>query len=253
MGRGGVGTGRGSRVSGPAPISPGGERFAGFPASAEATVIPSVFFSRLLPEIESPEELAVSLYAFYVHGRKRGWPRAFSERELAADSGLMTALAHLSELPPAEALAGGLARAADRGTLLRVPSAEGGGRYALNLPANRKTLPGIEGERPADDPLPAGAVAAAPNIFALYEENIGGLTPLIVEDLIEAEEQYPPRWIEEAFREAVSLNKRSWRYVHSILKRWQAEGPSYEEAGRDTQVDWRERYVRGKRRLRARP
>ena len=85
-------------------------------------------------------------------------------------------------------------------------------------------------------------------MFALYEENVGAITPLIADELKDAEERYPPQWIEAAFREAVSLNKRSWRYIHSILKRWEAEGPDYEEAGRDPEADWLERrYARGKR------
>ena len=42
-----------------------------------------------------------------------------------------------------------------------------------------------------------------PNIFVLYEQNIGLLSPLIAEDLKDAADQYPAEWIEAAFREAV--------------------------------------------------
>jgi len=56
-----------------------------------------------------------------------------------------------------------------------------------------------------------------PNIFILYEQNIGLLTPPIADELRQAEQTYPAGWIEEAFREAVSLNKRSWRYIRAIL------------------------------------
>src|SRR5690348_6777256 len=45
-----------------------------------------------------------------------------------------------------------------------------------------------------------------PNIFVLYEQNIGLLTPLIAEELKDASSQYPMEWIEAAFREAVSHN-----------------------------------------------
>jgi DnaD/phage-associated family protein len=62
------------------------------------------------------------------------------------------------------------------------------------------------------------------NIFTLYEENIGLLTPLVGDDLKEAEEIYPFPWIEAAFREAARLNKRSWKYVETILRRWQDQG-----------------------------
>ncbi len=78
-------------------------------------------------------------------------------------------------------------------------------------------------------PVPVVAVqvtdkSAQPNIFKLYEENIGMLTPMIGEQLKEAEALYLAEWIEDAFKEAVSHNKRSWRYILAILERWGREG-----------------------------
>ncbi len=215
-------------------------------------MVPRVFFSRLLPGIEKPEELVVTLYLFYLHGRRRSWPRVFTERQLAADGGLMRALSNLSELTPEGALTVGLSLAVSRGTVIRVAVQEAGQQgeaYLLNIPANRRAIERLQGtELRLDEPPPPAAPAEAPNIFALYEENIGAITPLIADELKDAEERYPPQWIEKAFREAVTQNKRSWRYIHSILKRWEAEGPDYEEAGRDPEADWLERrYARGKR------
>jgi DNA replication protein len=63
-----------------------------------------------------------------------------------------------------------------------------------------------------------------PNIFVLYEQNIGLLTPLIAEELKDAASQYPMEWIEAAFREAVTHNKRKWSYIRAILRRWETEG-----------------------------
>ena len=63
-----------------------------------------------------------------------------------------------------------------------------------------------------------------PNIFALYEQNIGPLTPIIADRLRAAETIYPAKWLEEAVHMAVEYNKRNWRYVEAILARWQAEG-----------------------------
>ncbi|GHO43787.1 DnaD domain-containing protein [Ktedonospora formicarum] len=63
-----------------------------------------------------------------------------------------------------------------------------------------------------------------PNIFALYEQNIGLLGPMIAQQLQEYAERLPPEWIEDAFREAVENNKRSWSYIRAILKRWETEG-----------------------------
>ncbi len=121
--------------------------------------------------------------------------------------------------------------------------------YLLATPYNRRVAERLaETELRLDEPLPPAAPAEDPNIFALYEENIGAITPLIADDLKDAEERYPPQWIEPAFREAVVQNKRSWRYIEAILSRYEAEGPDYEKAERDPEADWLERrYARGKR------
>lgn len=236
-------------TSGEFPTGP--EPFSGFPNSGLATAVPNLFFSRVLPEIERTEELVLSLYLFFAQGLVRRWPRFVSRSELVADSTLLRSLAHLCpDVAPAQALAKGLELAVSRGVLCSAAIVTRGREeviYAINTPANRRALSRLRRvELP--EPLPPGEAAAAPNIFALYEENIGSITPLIAEELKEAEERYPAEWIKEAFREAVELNKRSWRYVERILRRWEAEGPSYEEAERDPEREWlQRRYARWKR------
>ena len=49
---------------------------------------------------------------------------------------------------------------------------------------------------------------------------------MISDILRDAEKTYPEDWIEEAMKIAVEGNKRSWRYVEAILKRWVSEGKS---------------------------
>nr|MBP7964956.1 DnaD domain protein [Caldilineaceae bacterium] len=63
-----------------------------------------------------------------------------------------------------------------------------------------------------------------PNLFIMYEQNIGMMTPLIADQLRDMEKSFPPEWIDEAFDIAVSRNKRALRYIHAILKRWETEG-----------------------------
>ena len=87
---------------------------------------------------------------------------------------------------------------------------------------------------------------ATVNIFTLYEQNVGIITPLIAEELKEAERVYPPGWIEEAFREAVDLNKRSWRYIARILERWASEGKDSGEHKRNIKKDDPDKYIKGK-------
>jgi DnaD/phage-associated family protein len=63
-----------------------------------------------------------------------------------------------------------------------------------------------------------------PNIFVLYEQNIGLLSPLLAEELKDTADHFPMEWIEAAFREAVLHNKRKWSYIRAILRRWETEG-----------------------------
>jgi len=75
----------------------------------------------------------------------------------------------------------------------------------------------------------------------LYEQNIGALTPLIADELRDAEQTYPAKWIEEAIKIAVENNTRRWRYVSAILERWRLEGKQAKDgfAERDTQKNLR--------------
>jgi len=59
---------------------------------------------------------------------------------------------------------------------------------------------------------------STPNIYELYEANIGILTPLIAQELERLEAEYPYSWIEEAVKEAVLQNKRSLKYIIRILE-----------------------------------
>ena len=62
------------------------------------------------------------------------------------------------------------------------------------------------------------------NIFTLYEQNIGPLTPMVAEILKADAATYPESWLREAMQEAVSRNIRNWKYVQAILKAWQEKG-----------------------------
>ena len=225
----------------------GSAGFTGFPDSGLATAVPNLFFSRVMPEISDPAELVVSAYFFFAAQLHKRRPQYVSREELAADRTLVRALANIVGGTNHEALSRGLELAVKRGTLIRALSGEAD-VYAVNNPSNCRALESLSEIRLQEPPPPAPG-EAAPDIFTLYEENIGSITPLIADELKDAEERYPAEWVREAVREAVELNKRSWRYVASILRRWETEGPSYEKSERDPQIEWLERRFReGKRR-----
>jgi DnaD/phage-associated family protein len=242
-------------------LTPDGRAFAGFPPSGLATAVPNLFFARVLPQITSAEELAVTVYFFYAQRQAPGprrRPRFLTRRELAADATLLRALANLAGGKDHEALARGLKAAVERNTLFRAGIEIDGRReevFAVNTPVNRRAMEGLAATKVwIEEPLPPADGTAAPNIFALYEENIGTMTPLMAENLQDAEERYPAEWIVEAVREAVELNKRSWRYIAAILRRWETEGRDDEKPERDTQIEWLEkRYREEQRRRRPHP
>ena len=228
-------------------------QFAGFPTSGLATVVPNSFFSSVLPKMETSEELVVSVYFFFAQNLKRRRPRYVTRSELEGDRALARSLARLCG-GQTDALERGLDLAVERGTVVRATAAAGAELYAVNTPANRRELSALQASGFVLDESPPPADGSdAPNIFALYEANIGGITPLLAEDLKEAEEQYPWDWIRDAVHEAVSLNKRSWRYIERILRRWEVEGRDDAKPERDPEVEWLERrYREGRKRRGAR-
>jgi len=94
------------------------------------------------------------------------------------------------------------------------------GKLQSGVPANINKEPEISTMNPPVIQAGAGGV----NIFRLYEENIGALTPMISEELKDAEKTFPNAWFEDAFKEAVTNNVRKWSYVLAILKRWKEQG-----------------------------
>jgi DNA replication protein len=220
-------------------------QFAGFPGGALATAIPNLFFTAVLPRITDPAELVVSVYFFFAHSRKKGQPRFLTYAELAADDILVAALDSLGE----GALRRGLDAGVERRTLLRVDAGQAQVLYFLNTEAGRRAVAAIEGGE--EDlgrliPPPPEPREPKPNIFELYEQNIGPLTPMVAEYLKDAENQYPADWFQPAFRRAVEHNKRSWSYIAAILRRWEAEGPDYEKAGRDLERPGSKRSLSGR-------
>jgi DnaD/phage-associated family protein len=216
--------------------------FAGFPDGKQRlTPIPNLFFSDLLPLIDNLAELKVTLYAFWALGQREGEVRYLRLSDFMNDPILLRAMGGSNIQAGVETLLDGIERAVARGAFLKVNIEGADGQmelYFLNTERGRAAVDGIErGEwRPSpDDDQPISLMVERPNIFVLYEQNIGALTPMIADELREAERSYPPRWIEEAIKLAVTNNVRRWRYIQSILERWRTEGRRDAVDQRDSQ------------------
>ena len=211
--------------------------FQGFPRRVRSIPVPAPLFGPLLEEIDDLDELKCTLRLVWLLQQKKGFPRFVTQQEVFADRVLASALS-VDGRPDQGRVEAALSRAVGRGTLTTVAVERGGQKhmaYALNTEADREALADISTSAQLDkdqEREPWEAATERPNIFALYEANIGMLGPMIADELREAEDLYPVAWIEDAFREAVSQNRRSWRYIARILERWDQEGRHDGKSGR---------------------
>jgi len=191
--------------------------------------LPESFFTQVMPEVRELAELKVVLCVFYLVQHKQGHPYFVTYEELLSHT-LMTGT-------DKEVIRRSLDLAVDRGVLLR-STLDMSGRneevYLINTEPAKKQTESIE-QRETER-----------NIFALYEQNVGIITPMIAEELKEAEKFYPSQWIEDAIREAVTMNKRSWKYIARILERWTNEGKDSGKHKGDIKKDDPDKYVKGK-------
>ena len=192
--------------------------FPGFGAAVKRLPVPAPLLASLLVDVTDCAELKCTLRFLWHEAQQSGAPKPVATSALLTDGVLLDAFGSADEIER------GIALAVERGTLI-----EAGGWLLLRTPQN---------ERAAErfGPAPAQAVAARPsgppNIFRLYEENIGMLTPLVGDELRAAEEEYPSGWVEAAIREAATGNVRSWRYIEAILERWKREGRGTRSSGK---------------------
>lgn len=206
------------------------EKFKGFPeGKMRMTPVPEVFFRQLLPHIDDLNELKLTTYIFWRLDQVEGAFRFLRRRDLAQDPILLQGLDHDPQAAQ-HALDQALECCLRRGVLLYAVVDNQAGPdefYFVNSPKGRAAVRAIQSGqwRPGDPGQPSfEPPVERPNIFRLYEENIGSLTPLMAETLGEAEDTYPIEWITEAIEIAVKNNKRTWRYIDAILERWQREG-----------------------------
>lgn len=213
-----------------------GRSFAGLPGGRLATTaLPNLLFTELLADADDLAELKVALHVFWTLAHH---PRRFPGMrlgELRADPLLQHSLSVLGG-DVKETLAAALDRVVARGALLRISGRWKGAEetwFFVNSAKGRDAVERLVRGESGFEPLAGESVEPAPpsrrSIFALYEQNVGLVQPIIAQELMEAEEMYPAEWIEDAFRIAAGRNVRNWRYIRAILQRWATEGKDDEE------------------------
>jgi DNA replication protein len=217
------------------------KKFQGFPSGQVHFIrIPEPLFNDLLPQITHLGEFKVTLYGLWRLDRMEGSVRYLKDRDFLDDFNFMAGMGDTPEAA-ASALQESLQRAVQRGTFLQAGFLGESGEhtlYFLNTPKGRAAVLAIQrGEwRPSEiDAVQVVLHPTPPNIFRLYEQHIGPLTPMIAEALGDAEDTYPEEWIAQGFRIAVEKNVRNWRYIAAILRRWQERGYDVRENREDTE------------------
>jgi DNA replication protein len=219
--------------------------FKGFsPDREQLTRIPESFFTDLLAEIDDLDELKVVLYTFWRLDKTEEEAPYLTLQQFQDDKTLLKSLPGSVQT--------GLDKAVAHGSLLTTQADEHR-LYFLNTPLGTAAVDAVEnghweyGGR-ADSPIKLNI--RRPNIFSIYENNIGPLTPIMADKLKEAEAQYPVEWIDQAIEIAVVNNVRKWPYIEAILRNWQEEGRNDRtdrRRGKKTQEKYDpERYTTGK-------
>jgi DnaD/phage-associated family protein len=201
--------------------------FLGFPDGKVTTVpVPTQFFSELLPQIDHLGELKITLYCFWALHANESPQRYVLRSEMAADARLIAGLGD-ALTPPENALDEALERAVQRGTLLsgQVSLPQGPDRlFLLNTEKGRAAWQGLQnGAWQPSGLRPLALAVERPTLFALYEQNIGPLTPLIADHLRDFERDFGPEAVVSAIQTASQANARHINYIKAVLER-QAAG-----------------------------
>ena len=200
--------------------------FKGFSESDKGSIpIQGVFFTDILPEMENLDELRVVLFAFWHFAGQSKDPSYIRFSDFLSDERLAACFGD-STGEQESRLAGAFQLACEHNLLLYA-SQDGETYYFLNSDRGLAARDGLQAQQwhPGDEETPPIRLQPErPNIYTLYEQNIGPLTPILAETLRDAEEEFPAEWIEDAIRIAVIKNVRTWRYVEAILRSWKEKG-----------------------------
>lgn len=206
--------------------------------------IPAEVMARLIRDTWDPLEVKVVLVVAYLGGLAV----PVAERDVLVHELLQRGLRmDGSGREARERSAEALERATARGTVIRLGADDGAAWFLLGTDANRRRARAGVVIPSATGVPPVALRVERPSVFALYEQNVGLVTPIIADRLVEALDRYPEAWVADAIAEAVGYNKRNWRYIQRILENWATEGRSHEThrgtAARDLD---REKHLRGK-------
>jgi len=204
-----------------------------------------VLFRKIIDQTKDISQLKMVLYVFYSLAQQTTIPAFVTHRELLSSGPALLSLSNEEFLKILQSLV-------KNGTLLFFKQIDNHHDiYLADTRSNRGLIEQIERgkfrfKEDSNVSTKKQNPQKSPNIFVLYEQNIGMITPMLSEELKAAAELYPSKWIEDAFKEAVLQNKRSWRYIARILERWTSEGKNSGAYRQGNKKDSTDKYISGK-------
>ena len=212
------------------------------------TPIPNLVFGKLLDEVEEINDLKFILRIIWMINQVKRVPKYITIEEITGDKLVNTIISQTGAEPHTVCL-----------SMLNKPQflnlfvcheinidQSSSIVIALNTTRNITMLNKIKNLDKSESVLqPNGdSPKESPNIFKLYEDNIGTLNPIIADELKIAETTYPHPWITSAFKESVLRNKRSWNYIKTILENWYREGKNDGRIGENSKKSGYNQYFR---------
>ena len=213
------------------------------------TPTPNIVFGKLLNEIEHVNDLKFILRIIWMINQVKRVPKYITIKEITSDK-ILYPIIYKESVKETETACISMIQKASLSELLICHQINENGApntiVALNTSRNKTMLFKIQQIDQSESVFQATVDIAEerPNIFKLYEDNIGILNPIIADELKIAEKTYPHDWVSSAFKEAVLRNKRSWKYIKTILENWYREGKTDGRIGKHSKKSGYNQYFR---------
>jgi DnaD/phage-associated family protein len=219
------------------------------PSQERLIRVPESFFTQVLATSQDIQVQRLTLFAFWLLDIQERDPKYLTLEDFLAQEAVCLAFQAKKTSEPHAAIHDALEKTVLAGILLQMnfPGSTTDKKiYFINSPKGRASATALangDWKIQFEHQQPVKAQLHKPNIFKLYEDHIGTITPIMAEFLQEAENLYPAEQIQEAFEIAVTKNVRNWRYIEAILKRWQENGKDG-ESRQNTEKPW-QKYLEG--------
>jgi DnaD/phage-associated family protein len=219
------------------------------PANERLIRVPESFFSQVLTSVDDVEIQMITLFAFWLLEIQERNPKYLVLNDFLAQKNIQQAFSSKKNIGAEKRIRTALEKTVQAGIFIQLNEPDGNQNeiiYFINSPKGRAAAEALaNGDLTIEfhRHQPVRVQINKANIYKLYEDHIGAITPIMAEFLQEAEEQYPSEWISDAFEIAVAKNVRNWRYIEAILKSWQEKGKDG-ESRQNTEKPW-QKYLEG--------